>query len=62
MREVIEKLLDGSRTAYSIAKDLGMNPTIIQRYITGERKIGNMTLDMAEKLYKYAIEKGKNSN
>ncbi|MBU0278139.1 MULTISPECIES: hypothetical protein [unclassified Gemella] len=59
--EHIEKLLNGEITAYKIAKDLEINPNIIQRYITGDRKIENMTLKTAEKLYKYYIDTQKES-
>ncbi|MBR7928439.1 helix-turn-helix domain-containing protein [Aerococcaceae bacterium zg-ZUI334] len=56
MKKVIEKLLDGNITAYQIAKAIGVQPVVIQRYINGERKIGNMTLDRAEQLYKLYLE------
>ncbi|MBS4462292.1 helix-turn-helix domain-containing protein [Aerococcaceae bacterium zg-B36] len=56
MKKTIEKLLDGNITAYQIAKAIGVQPVVIQRYINGERKIGNMTLDRAIELYEYAIE------
>lgn len=58
MRETIESLLKSDITAYQIGKDLGMQPVIIQRYMKGERKLDNMTLKTAEKLYEYAKKKG----
>lgn len=57
--ENIRKLLNGDTTAYKIAKDLNMNSTTLQRYITGERKIENMTLELAEKLNEYYIKNFK---
>lgn len=60
MRKKIEELLSSGITAYQIGKDLGMQPVIIQRYMNGERKLDNMTLRNAEKLYNYALEQEKN--
>lgn len=56
MRAEIEKLLTSGRTAYSIAKASGVPISVVQRLISGERKLGNITLDTAEKLYKLATE------
>ena len=56
MRAEIEKLLTSGRTAYSIAKASGVPISVVQRLISGERKLGNVPLDTAEKLYKLATE------
>lgn len=58
----LEHLLDGHITAYKISKDTKINVSSIQRYINGERKIKNMTLETAEKLYNYYIQIKKGSN
>ena len=52
MKKEIEELLKSGRTAYSIAKESGVDVTAIQKFMNGQRKIGNMTLDTAEKLIK----------
>ncbi|QWQ39334.1 hypothetical protein KMP11_03125 [Gemella sp. zg-570] len=57
----IEKLLNGQITAYQIGKATNLNINMLQKYITGERKIENMTLKTAEKLYKYYIDTQKES-
>lgn len=56
MRAEIEKLLTSGRTAYSISKASGVSVSVVQRLISGEHKLGNITLDTAEKLYKLATE------
>lgn len=56
MRAEIEKLLTSGRTAYSISKASGVSISVVQRLISGERKLGNITFDTAEKLYKLATE------
>lgn len=55
MRKTIEELLNSDITAYQIAKVIGVQPVQIQRYMNGETKVGNMTLDRAETLYNFAI-------
>ncbi|MFV5900244.1 hypothetical protein ACLIJT_00410 [Staphylococcus gallinarum] len=54
MKEVIQKLLDSDISSYKIGKETGISNSIIQRLRNGERTIGNLTLDTAETLYKYA--------
>lgn len=54
MKKEIEKFLRSGVTAYQIGKTLGIQPVQIQRYMNGEREIGNMTLDRAEQIYKLA--------
>ena len=56
MKAEIEALLNSGRTAYSIGKATGLNINMLQKYINGERKVGNMTLDTAEKLYQFTID------
>ncbi|WP_436866184.1 hypothetical protein [Staphylococcus pseudoxylosus] len=54
MKDVIQKLLDSDISSYKIGKETGVSNSIIQRLRNGERTIGNLTLDTAEKLYEYA--------
>lgn len=53
MRNKIEKLLSSNLTNYQIAKDTKMSHKTISELRAGKRKIGNLTLDTAEKLYNY---------
>ncbi|MCO4338154.1 hypothetical protein MTQ94_01745 [Staphylococcus agnetis] len=53
MRDKIEKLLLSNLTNYQIAKDTQMSHKTISELRSGKRKIGNLTLDTAEKLYNY---------
>jgi len=55
LKKEIEELLK-TKTAYRIAKDLGINARTVNRYQNGESPIGNMTLDTAEKLYNYSLQ------
>ena len=55
MRKEIEKLLASDRTAYEIAQATGMSPSNIADLRTGKRKLDNVTLANAEKLYDYQI-------
>ncbi|WP_432720432.1 hypothetical protein [Staphylococcus shinii] len=54
MKEIIQKLLDSDISSYKIGKETGVSNSIIQRLRSGNRSIGNLTLDTAEKLYEYA--------
>ncbi|MGP0637790.1 hypothetical protein ACTRV7_05120 [Staphylococcus xylosus] len=54
MKKEIQKLLDSDISSYKIGKETGVSNSIIQRLRKGERTIGNLTLDTAEKLYEYA--------
>ncbi|MGW7998920.1 hypothetical protein ACWEYI_00040 [Staphylococcus xylosus] len=54
MKDVIQKLLDSDISSYKIGKETGVSNSIIQRLRNGERTIGNLSLDTAEKLYEYA--------
>lgn len=53
MRHEIEELINSVESAYSIGKGSGVDPSVIQRIRLGKRKIGNLTLDTAEKLFNY---------
>lgn len=55
MRKEIEKLLASDKTAYEIAQATGMSPSNIADLRNGKRKIDNITLANAEKLYDYQI-------
>lgn len=54
MKDEIQKLLDSDISSYKIGKEAGVSNSVIQRLRNGERTIGNLTLDTAEKLYEYA--------
>lgn len=57
--ETVEKLLQSDESAYSISKATGVDASTIQRVRSGDRKLANLTLETAEKLYMYALEKQK---
>lgn len=59
MIKEIEELLNGNITAYKLGKETNLNINMLQKYISGERKIENMTLKTAEKLYEYYIKTKK---
>lgn len=61
MRKEIEELLKSDLSTYRISKDTGVGVGNISELKSGKRKIGNLTLDTAEKLYKYYIETKKGS-
>lgn len=54
MKKEIPKLLDSDISSYQISKDTGVSNSIIQRLRSGNRTMGNLTLDTAEKRYEYA--------
>lgn len=56
MRKVIENLLNSEITAYEISKQTGVSNSVISRLKSGERTIGKLSLDTAEKLYDYGTE------
>ena len=58
MRKEIEALLASNKTAYEIAQATGMSPSNIADLRTGKRKLDNVTLANAEKLYDYQINIG----
>ena len=49
----IEDLFNSDITDYRISKDSGVALSMIQNYRNGNRKIENMTLKTAKKLYEY---------
>ncbi len=49
----IEDLLNSDLTSYKIAMGSGVANSIIQNYRNGKRKVENMTLKTALKLYDY---------
>ena len=55
MRKEIEKLLASDKTAYEIAQATGMSPSNITDLRVGKRKLDNVTLANAEKLYDYQM-------
>lgn len=50
----IEDLFNSNLTDYRIAKDTGIALSMIQNYRNGSRKVENMTLKTAKKLFEYA--------
>ncbi|MBU0279406.1 MULTISPECIES: hypothetical protein [unclassified Gemella] len=61
MKKEIEELLNGQITAYKISKDTGIPNNNIYAFMSGKRKIDNMTLATAEKLYNYYKQTKKGS-
>lgn len=55
MRRVIKQLLESDYSAYEISKGSGVGASIIQNFRLGKRKLDNLSLKNAEKLYEYAI-------
>ena len=55
MRKEIEKLLASDKTAYEISQATGMSPSNITDLRVGKRKLDNVTLANAEKLYDYQM-------
>ncbi|UXR70307.1 hypothetical protein MUA26_04030 [Staphylococcus sp. IVB6246] len=53
MRKEIEKLLDSDISHYKISQVTNVNSKTISELRSGKRKVGNITLDTAEKLYNY---------
>ncbi len=62
MRKEIEKLLASDKTAYEIAQATGMSPSNIADLRNGKRKLDNVTLANAEKLYDYQINGSLRTN
>lgn len=54
MRKTIEKLINSEITPYQVKKDTGVSETVIREIRNGKRKLENITLGTAEKLYDYA--------
>lgn len=52
----IEELLNSEISSYKIAKDSGVSYSLISDYRNAKRKIENMTLQVANKLIRYAEE------
>lgn len=61
MREKIEKLLDSNLSSNYISSMTGVSQSVISRIRSGERQLGNLSLESAEKLYTYqkGLEKMK---
>ncbi|PIH08926.1 hypothetical protein CTJ08_13830 [Staphylococcus epidermidis] len=54
---VIEKLLNNNEISnYKIKKDTGISYGCISELRNGKRKVKNLTLETAEKLYNYQVE------
>lgn len=56
--DTIQKLIDSEETAYSISKNTNVDASIIQNLRLKKRKLENISLGNAEKLYEYAKMKG----
>ena len=59
MRKEIRDLLNSNITSYEISKETGVSNSVISRLRNGEREIGKVTLETAEKLYEYEMERIK---
>lgn len=55
MKENIKKLLDSDLSSVSIAQQTQVDVSVISRVRNGERALGKITLDTAEKLNEYSI-------
>ncbi|UXR79074.1 MULTISPECIES: hypothetical protein [unclassified Staphylococcus] len=56
IRKEIEKLLDSDISHYKISQVTNVISKTISKLRSGKRKIGNITLDTAEKLYNYQMQ------
>ncbi|MEB6330708.1 hypothetical protein [Mammaliicoccus sciuri] len=56
LRDNIKSLLNSKVSSYYIAKKTKVNVSVISRIRNGERGIGRLSLDSAEKLNEYAID------
>lgn len=56
--DTIQKLIDSEETAYSISKNTNVDASIIQNLRLKKRKLENISLGNAVKLYEYAKLKG----
>lgn len=57
MRKEIRDLLNSNITSYEISKETGVSNSVISRLRNGEREIGKVTLETAEKLYEYEMDR-----
>lgn len=55
-KQVIQNLLDSNIKGYLIQKETGVSRSRISNLRNGIRPLGGISLDTAEKLYKYAIK------
>lgn len=55
MRKTIEKLIKSSISATEIGRQTGVPESTIRMIRGGSRKLENITLGTAEKLYDYAV-------
>lgn len=53
MKEEIRKLMDSKITGYKIYKETGISESNISRIRSGKIYLGSISLDNAEKLYKF---------
>lgn len=61
MRSGIEWIINSNESAYSIEKNSGVTASIVKNLRLGKRKIDNISLKSAEKLYEYAKKVNKNT-
>ena len=57
MRKEIRDLLNSNITSYEISKETGVSNSVISRLRNGDREIGKVTLETAEKLYEYEMDR-----
>lgn len=53
IEEIIKQLLDSDISAYRIAKDTGVSQSIITRLRNGDRAVGKIQVETAQKLIDY---------
>lgn len=53
MKEEIRKLIESEITGYKIHKETGISESTISRIRSGKIELGSISLDNAEKLYKF---------
>lgn len=56
MKRILQKLIDSDLSSYEIERHTNVASSVIRNLRLGKRKLGNLTLDTAEKLYAYAKE------
>ncbi len=59
MRQQIQNLLNSDITSYELSKETGVSNSVLSRLRSGEREIGKLTLETAEKLYQFEMERIK---
>lgn len=53
MKEEVRKLIESKITGYKIHKETGISESTISRIRSGKIELGSISLDNAERLYKF---------